>query len=125
MLGQPDAHICASVFFALLMVYSSCAPYDAGPKQRPNRVPKDAVWAGGPDGGSYILCDMDHEHDVNHCSVWNDFTGDLMEHGSYRLLHEKRAARADELRFLWADRGGRIGPRNQKVLADTNGRHPR
>jgi hypothetical protein len=87
-------------------------------------VPKTAIWAGGADGGSYVLCDIDPGHDVNHCSVWNDFNGSLIENGSYRLLREKRAARAEELKFMWADRDGWIGLANNKVLANIDGRHP-
>jgi hypothetical protein len=83
------------------------------------------MWAGGPDGGSYILCRADSARDVNPCVVWNDFDGKVVEQGDYRLLREKRAATVDELRFTWADRGGWIGLEHNKVLDNVNLKHPR
>lgn len=118
------AWICVAGALAAWIACNSCKPYSAEPKQRPNGVPKAAIWAGGADGGSYVFCDVDSNNDVNHCSVWNDFNGSLIESGSYRLLKEKRAARPQELTFMWADRGGRIGLANNKILSDLDGRHP-
>lgn len=93
-----------------------CESCDYSPSQRPAGVPPTAVWAGGPDGGSYIACEIEDAPDVNTCRVWNDFNGALIEHGEYRLLKEKRAANMGELEFRWADRGGSIGLAGNKVL---------
>lgn len=95
------------------------------PKPKPNKVPKDAVWAGGPDGGAYIRCSFDAERNQNPCVVWNDFTGDVVEQGDYRLLREGRAATESELKFAWADFGGWIGLKDGKVLDSVDRRHPR
>jgi|HubBroStandDraft_1064217.scaffolds.fasta_scaffold297152_2 hypothetical protein len=42
-----------------------CGFCDYSPSHRPRGVPRDAVWAGGPDGGSYILCRVDSAREVN------------------------------------------------------------
>jgi len=102
-----------------------CGFCDYSPSHRPTGVPPGAVWAGGPDGGSYILCRVDSARDVNPCAVWNDFNGKVVERGDYRLLREKRAATVDELRFTWADRGGWIGLEHNKVLDNVDLKHPR
>jgi len=47
------------------------------PPPKPSSVPANAVWAGGPDGGSFIECDVDAEHNVNRCLAYNEFTGDV------------------------------------------------
>ena len=91
----------------------------------PKGVPNEAVWAGGPDGGSFVFCDVDSRKEVNHCKVWNDFNGQLVESGEYRLLKEGRAANTSELVYAWADRGGWIGLRRDPVLENVDGRHPR
>ena len=48
-----------------------------------------------------------------------------MENGEYRLLREPRAATREELQFQWADGGGWIGLRDDKVLDNLNLKHPR
>ena len=95
------------------------------PPARPEGVPAEAVWAGGPDGGSFVLCDVDSVKDVNNCKVWNDFTGQLKESGEYRLLREGRAASSAELVYTWADGAGWIGLEHDLVLDNLDGRHPR
>ena len=95
------------------------------PPVSPKGVPSEAVWAGGPDGGSFILCDFDSVKNVNHCKVWNDFNGQLVESGEYRLLKDRRAANKSELAFAWADRAGWIGLKNDLILENLDGRHPR
>lgn len=83
------------------------------------------MWAGGSDGGSYIWCETHQQRGVNHCIVWNDFTGGVAESGDYRLLRDRRAATPDELQYEWADRGGWIGLADRKVLDNIDLRHPR
>ena len=88
-------------------------------------MPSHAIWAGGQDGGSYIWCDIDAARDVNHCTVWNDFSGSVVENGEYRLLREHRAATKEELQYRWANGGGWIGLKDDKVLDNLNPKHPR
>ena len=97
------------VFGVFLIALPSC---DKGavlePRIRPSSVPSSAKWAGGPDGGSYVECSIDKEHNANKCTVWNDYTGQIVESGYYRLSNQNRAATKDELRIKGADRGGTI-----------------
>ena len=86
------------------------------PKTRPSRVPGDAMWVGGADGGAYVRCTSDSLRDVNRCSVWNDYTGDLIESGDYRLRKEGRAATEAELHISFPDFGGLIYLKNGLVL---------
>ncbi len=97
--------------------YSCYRPY---PPARPGAVAVQAVWAGGLDGGSYVLCDIVAGSDLNRCTVWNDTTGRIEEEGTYRLLRGGRVATLDELKPTWADRSGRIGLKDNKVLAKAN-----
>lgn len=77
------------------------------PPPKPPLVPANAVWAGGPDGGSFIECDVDAEHNVNRCLAYNESTGDVTGGGFFQLSGSARAARSDELRFNAFD-GNRI-----------------
>lgn len=97
-------------------VLSCHEPAELRPAKRPPGVPETATWAGGADGGSYMHCAVDLKHDVNECRVWNDYTGQLMESGSYRLVRERRAAKQSELRFTGADWGGHIWLENGLTL---------
>ncbi len=101
----------------------SCG-YRKIPPDRPLGVPSQAVWAGGPDGGSFIRCDVDTEKDVNNCTVYNEDTGHIMDRGSFKLGNENRAARTEELRYAWADWGGMIGLADQRVLKRTQSPAP-
>jgi hypothetical protein len=90
------------------------------PPERPAGVPAEAVWAGGLDGGSFVLCDADSGAPANNCAVYNEDTGQVMDRGSFRLKPENRPARKDELRYAWADWGGQIGLSNGRTLARLN-----
>jgi hypothetical protein len=78
------------------------------PNKKPLGVPADALWVGGADGGAYVRCTVDSSHNVNPCSVWNDYTGALIESGNYQLRKEGRAAKESELRVSFPDFGGLI-----------------
>jgi hypothetical protein len=94
---------------ALVLSVCGCGPTATRePKTRPAGVPSNAQWAGGADGGAYVSCSIDAIRDVNPCSVWNDYTGQLVESGNYRLVHEGRAAKESELRITFSDFGGSI-----------------
>ena len=103
--------------------HSGC--YPVHPPAKPKGVPNEAVWAGGPDGGAFVFCDVDSTKNVNHCNVWNDSNGQLVESGEYRLLKEGRAAEKSELVYSWADGAGWIGLKQGLVLDNLDRRHPR
>ena len=87
------------------------------PKVRPASVPHDATWAGGADGGAYIRCAVNLARNVDHCEVWNEFTGDLVESGDYQVRTQARAATGLELRGLrGADFDGQIYLEHEVVL---------
>ncbi len=104
-----------AVLIALSAFLLGCGSSPRPPK-RPAGVPVNAVWAGGVDGGSFIFCDIDRGWDVNTCSVYNDYTGEIMERGDFRLKAESRAARAEELKYAWANWGGSIGLSDGRFL---------
>jgi hypothetical protein len=86
-------YICFATLFLLHFYCISCGgARSAEPEKRPAAVPAEATWAGGVDGGSYVLCTVDQAKGVNRCEVWNDYNGDLVESGEYSLREQKRAA---------------------------------
>lgn len=96
---------------------SSCQkPPTLEPEHRPQNVPNDAVWVGGADGGAYVRCGIDPTQNVNPCSVWNDYTGMLIESGNYQLVKEHRAATQAELHVTFPDFSGLIYLRGGLVL---------
>lgn len=86
----------------LCVVLLSCQPAELRPAKKPAAVPDDAVWAGGADGGAYMRCSVDAAHNVDRCTVWNDFTGETSGPADYRLSKHHRAATASELKFTGA-----------------------
>lgn len=108
---------------AMLHLTGCNEPATLEPRVRPSGIPKDAIWAGGADGGAYVRCTVDLVHDVNPCSVWNDYTGEVVESGNYRLNKEGRAASKSELRFAGADFAGRIYLEKGLVLERMTGPH--
>ncbi len=94
------------VILLLILAAAGCSS-KVTPPPKPALVPSNAVWAGGPDGGSFIECDVDAEHNVNRCLAYNESTGDVKGGGFFQLSGPARAARSDELRFRAFD-GDRI-----------------
>jgi hypothetical protein len=79
---------------------------EPSPPQRPKTVPADAVWAGGPDGGRFIRCDILAE--ANDCVVHNDSTGDVEMSGKFVLSDTRKPATREELRYDGSPDGERI-----------------
>jgi hypothetical protein len=107
-LMRPASLISVGVFVLVLNLCGCRQPASPEPKIRPAGVPRDALWVGGADGGAYVRCSVDVAHNVNPCSVWNDYTGQLVESGNYRLLKEDRAAKESELHIAFPDFAGLI-----------------
>jgi hypothetical protein len=55
------------------------------PRDRPSRVPANAVWSGGPDGGRYYLMSPARADGTYPLKVYNDWTGDIEFSGLVRL----------------------------------------
>ena len=100
----------------ILLCLAACRTGTLEPKVRPASVPNYAIWVGGADGGAYVFCTVNRQRNVNTCKVWNDFTGQLIEHGDYRLVRENRAANETELKISFPDLGGKIYLANGLVL---------
>ena len=92
--------LATSIFFCI-----GCGEARLEPSKRPLGVPATATWAGGGDGGAYILCTVNRTQDVDRCSIWNDNNGYLLVSGSFRLDKEKRAASESELKYAGAANG--------------------
>ena len=105
-----------ALFVAMLDLLGCHKPASLEPKIRPANVPQDAIWAGGADGGAYVRCGVDISRKVNPCTVWNDYTGNIVESGDYILTNQARAAVQAELRIAAADFGGHIYLQNGLVL---------
>lgn len=52
------------------------------PPAKPAKVPKEAVWAGGVDGGCFLLLQSEFS-DTSHFTIYNDFTGDTWYDGFF------------------------------------------
>ena len=63
---------------------------------RPSGVPSDAEWVGGADGGVYIRCIADITKNVDHCELWDDYTGEGVS-ADYQVRGQARAAKEREL----------------------------
>jgi len=70
-------------YFIIDYLFNSC--YVIAP-ERISSIPPEAVWAGGPDGGSWFLCKKESgRDDLYSCVIYNDFTGTVWSKGLYVL----------------------------------------
>jgi hypothetical protein len=69
------------------------------PPVRPTSVPETAIWSGGAEGGAWIDCQIGNERNANHCTVYNDQTGDVWKTGFFIIRGENRAASREELKY--------------------------
>ena len=82
-MGTSKTHIAVSCLFAICLQAACTASYE--PK-RAAGVPKEAVWAGGADGGAWILCEARNAEGTRYfCRVFNDFSGKEWAAGEYVL----------------------------------------
>jgi hypothetical protein len=87
--------------------------YQYEPPKRPGSVPAEAVWAGGADGGAWILCKEDRSKNL--CSIYNESSGDLWVRGYFVLEGKTQGVPNTELRYDFFD-GERIGLYDGRVL---------
>ncbi len=60
---------------------------------RPEIVPKEAVWAGGADGGAWILCDRISKEPwgpVFQCMIYDDYAGSVLARGLYVISRRQK-----------------------------------
>ena len=69
------------------------------PMHRPKLVPRQALWVGGPDGGSYIDCHDVKTLNYDDCTIYNDWTGAVKATGHFTLKGQNRAATSTELKY--------------------------
>jgi len=75
--------IAASCLFALCLQTACSVSYE--PK-RASGVPQQAIWAGGADGGAWVLCEVRNPEGTRYyCRVFDDFSGKEMVSGEYGL----------------------------------------
>jgi hypothetical protein len=107
----------ASSALILSVLATSCSGASLMPAKKPSGVPSDAIWVGGADGGAYVQCVFEKKNNVDRCSVWNDYTGNLVESGDYIIASQNRPATQSELRKIsFPDFGGAIYLKNGLVL---------
>ena len=63
------------------------------PESRPDNVPDESVWRGGPDGGVYIVLPtlIQGTEDIYYAEIYNDFTGDLRYKGRLKFVYSEYA----------------------------------
>jgi hypothetical protein len=96
----------------------ACKDAPVTPPPRPPKVPAAAVWAGGPDGGAWILCKPRQEPRDFDCTVFHD-SGDVWARGRYRAKPADAAGKG--LHFNAFD-GETLHLMNGGVLEPTSGR---
>ena len=81
------AIICA-VFITLLILNPPEITFEEVKTAEPNKpksVPEEAFWAGGIDGGNFILIRKDEKgNNVFSAEIYNDYTGDLEYSGTLK-----------------------------------------
>lgn len=70
----------------ICILLSSCDYGPISPPERVQGIPKDAVWAGGQDGGSWFLC-IKVKKFRYHCRIYNENSGKLLAKGDYLHKH--------------------------------------
>lgn len=68
------------IFFFIL----SCKDSKIIPPARHPNIPQNSIWAGGPDGGSWIFCNK-FKNEKYYCYVYNENTGLCWSKGNYLL----------------------------------------
>lgn len=68
---------------------------------KPEKVPEAAIWAGGYDGGCFILLPTELT-DTSRFTIYNEYTGDVWYNGFFYCDYNdfKRVSRADRQEFL-------------------------
>ena len=106
-------HVILAVFLLLSGLSVGCETNLA--PRRPKGVPGSAVWAGGPDGGSWIECKVALDQRGCFCTVYDEWTGEVSAHGTFIPRDTGASVRADELKYEFFD-GTAIVLNNGRIL---------
>jgi hypothetical protein len=89
--------ITSAVLLTLALSHVAC--YRPYPPNKPTGVPPDAVWAGGMDGGGWVLCSAPSA-EYNECTIYDE-EGRTQGPARYILKGTGTAANADQLRYTY------------------------
>ena len=73
-----------SALVIVLFIVAGCDETQLLP-ERPTNVPESAVWGGGVDGGSWLVCKLRKERSAYACEIYWDSDGTLWAKGTYLL----------------------------------------
>jgi hypothetical protein len=85
------------------------------PPPRHAGIPSQAVWAGGPDGGSWIACEPSRDGSANRCTVYHEHTGEVVAAGFFVARDTGRGVPGVELAYDGFD-GERIYLKGNRIL---------
>lgn len=95
-----------------IVLLVSCSS-EVKPPKRLAAIPSGAVWAGGADGGAWILCKEDGARNL--CTIYNDNSGEVWVRDHFVLEGTSRGVSSQELRYDFFD-GERIVLSDGRVL---------
>src|SRR5262245_34449653 len=86
----PAFWVLLSGVIAGLILYNTIprSLFSFDPPARPDGVPVQAVWIGGPDGGNFYACELS---DKLQCTIFNDYSGEVEKRGTVELADWQRA----------------------------------
>ncbi len=83
MIKDGEMKLALTMMFVALAI---CSCEKIKTPERPQGVPKEAKWGGGADGGSWYLCyPVKNEINKYECTVYDDYSGDIIAKGKYIL----------------------------------------
>jgi hypothetical protein len=99
------------------LVVLSCRSV-ANPPPRAPGIPLEAVWAGGADGGAWLLCTVESRR--NRCTIYNDHTGQVWARGIFVLEGRQEGVPKAELRYSSFD-GRAVHLQDGRTLVQLSG----
>jgi len=88
------------LIFIILFFISGCGDEVTQTPPKPSSVPVNAVWSGGPDGGSWFICNKSSLL-IYKCDIYWDSDGSLKASGNYIL--QRKIWSGERNRFAYID----------------------
>jgi hypothetical protein len=99
-----------SGFATLLIIFVGCT-YTPSEPERPSKVPKQALWVGGADGGVFVqIRDVPESDRIYRMAIYNGRTGEVL----YSGLAELRPSSASRVKV--SDPGSYSGWDGEKLI---------